>query len=276
MEYKKLREDIRTYSSQDLEQRKRWYSPAAVAYNQARPRYPKEVIDQVVAIAQLSSTSTVLEVGCGPGTATVSFAPLGCSMLCLEPNPDFYLLAQQNCAAYPNVTFQNTSFEEWPQHTDAFDVVIAASSFHWIPADIGYSKAANALRDNGHLILMWNKELQPTYEVYQRFSPIYKTHAPELDRYEDQETQDSILRGLGQMALDSSYFHNVVAGQIVSNVTYTTDDYLTLLNTYSPYLKLDPQRKAALFAGLKYLIDQDLDGSIPLSFVSAFHVANKQ
>ena len=54
----------------DLEQRKHWYSPAAEAYHQVRPRYPQALIAQVVEIAQLSSRSTLLEVGCGPANAT--------------------------------------------------------------------------------------------------------------------------------------------------------------------------------------------------------------
>lgn len=84
-----LKQTISSYSSKDLEQRKHWYSPAAEAYNEVRPRYPKELIHQVVEVAQLTPDSKILEVGCGPATATVGFAPLGYSMICLEPNPDF-------------------------------------------------------------------------------------------------------------------------------------------------------------------------------------------
>jgi hypothetical protein len=50
---KDLKQVITNYSSRDLEQRKQWYSPAAEAYNKVRPRYPKELIDRVVNLAQL-------------------------------------------------------------------------------------------------------------------------------------------------------------------------------------------------------------------------------
>ncbi len=60
-------------------------------------------------VAQLSSESKILELGCDPGTATVDFAQLlGCSMMCLEPNPDFYQLAQQNCQTYDHVDIHMT------------------------------------------------------------------------------------------------------------------------------------------------------------------------
>jgi len=268
-----LKQTIISYSSRDIEQRKNWYSPAAEAYNKARPRYPKYLIHQVVEVAQLSTDSKILEVGCGPATATVTFAQLGCSMICLEPNPHFFQLAQQNCQSYPNIEIQNTSFEEWTLEVDKFDAVLAASSFHWISPEVGYPKVANALQENGYFILLWNKELQPCYEVYQSLSEVYQIHAPTLDRYEDRETQEDILRGLGNMVVDSGQFKDLISGQVTSEVTYTVDEYLMLLNTYSPYLKLDPHNKEALFLGLRHRIEDDFGGSLQLSYISAFHIA---
>ncbi|MBD2102341.1 class I SAM-dependent methyltransferase [Leptolyngbya sp. FACHB-261] len=271
-----LKQAIAGYSGRDLEQRKTWYSPAAEAYNQVRPRYPQALIHQVVEMAQLSSQSQILEVGCGPATATVAFAQLGCSMVCLEPNPDFHQLAQQNCRAYPHVEILNTSFEEWPLEVERFDAVLAASSFHWISPEVGYPKAAKALRKDGHFILLWNKELQPSYEVYLSLSEVYQAHAPSLKRYEDRDTQEEILRGLGQIATESGQFKNLVSGQVMSEVTYSIDEYLMLLTTYSPYLKLEPQSGEALFAGLRHKVEHEFGGSLQLSYLSAFHIASRR
>ena len=276
MDYRNVERSIDSYSSRNLEQRKNWYSPAAEVYNEARPRYPQALIQQVVALAQLSPRAEILEVGCGPATATVAFAQLGFSMLCLEPNLAFCKLAQQNCNQYPNVEIQNISFEEWVLKADKFDAVLAATSFHWIPPEIGCPKAAEALQEDGYLILLWNKELQPSYEVYQCLSEIYPVYAPSLARYEDEETQAKILQGLGQMVTDSGQFKDLVFGSVESEVTYTVDTYLTLLNTYSPYLKLETQRKDALFEALRNRIECNFGGSLQLSYTSAFHIAQKR
>jgi SAM-dependent methyltransferase len=276
MNRQELMDQISSYAGKALEQRKTWYSPAAEAYNRARPRYPQSIIDQVIDVAQLSPDSALLEVGCGPGTATLSFAPLGCSMLCLEPNPDFYQLAIKNCQAHPQIEILNTSFEEWSVRAEPFDAVLAASSFHWIPTEVGYPKAAQALKPGGTLILLWNKELQPSEAVYQHLSAIYQVHAPELDRYEDQATQFKILDHLGQLALDSGHFKNVVPGYVEVATTHTADQYLTLLQTYSPYLKLNTERRDALFKELRDYIEVHLDDCLPLSHLSAFHIAQKR
>lgn len=270
-----FKQTIISYSSKTPEERKNWYSPVAEAYNQLRPRYPEDLIRQVTEITQLTTHSKILEVGCGPATATVAFAQLGCSMICLEPNPDFFLLAQQNCQPYPNVEIQNISFEEWRLLELNFDAILAANSFHWISPEVGYLKAANALNDHGYLILLWNKELQPRYEVHQRLEEVYQLYAPFLHPYEDREMQEDTLRRLGNMVIDSRYFKNLVFEQAISEVTYTIDEYLMLLSTYSPYLKLEQKSQEALFFGLRERIEHDFGGRLELSYISAFHIAQK-
>ncbi|MGD1856642.1 MAG: class I SAM-dependent methyltransferase [Leptolyngbyaceae cyanobacterium] len=275
MDYRTLKQRLDGYASRELSQRTTWYSSVAAAYNQVRPRYPASLVAQVIDTAALSSESAILEVGCGPGTATVSFAPLGCSVVCVEPNPDFAHLAKLNCRTYPNVRIDNVSFEEWPLAENSFDAVLAATSFHWIPAEVAYAKAAQALKENGRLILLWNKELQPSYAVYQRLADVYRHHAPSLARYEDRVEQERILQNLGDMVSESRHFRDGVSGHMISNVVYTTVEYLTLLTTYSPYLQLDPSVANRLFENLRSLIDRDFDGKLELTYTSAFHIARK-
>jgi len=272
MDNQTLQKEIRRYSSRNLDERKNWYSPAAIAYDQTRPKYPAQLISQVVELAQLSPSSRILEIGCGPATATVSFAELGFSMLCLEPNPDFYDLAQKNCQPFPNVEIQNTAFEEWMPESQKFDAVIAASSFHWISPEIGYPKVAEILKKDGHLILLWNKELQPDDEVRRSLSEIYLAHAPHLNRYEDFQTQLQILKVLGETVIDSGRFQNHLSGHIECELTYTTAQYLMLLQTYSPYLKLDPQVRLILFEQLKTFINSNYEGILKLHYLSAFDI----
>lgn len=259
----------------DLEQRKHWYSSVADAYNKVRPRYPKNLIHRVVELAQLSSEATILEVGCGPGTATVAFARVGFSMVCLEPNQELCQLARQNCAQYPKVEIRNTTFEEWKLEPERFNAVLAATSFNWISPEIRYPKAAAALQDNGALILLWNTGALPQDEVYQVLDEVYKIHAPSLARYESRETQSESLRSVGQSVIDSGQFKDLVSEQVVCEVTYSINDYLMLLNTYSPYLELDQESRDSLFEGLREKIEQNFGGSIQLSYLCAFHIARK-
>jgi SAM-dependent methyltransferase len=257
------------------EQRKNWYSQVADAYNKTRPRYPQELICRAVELAKLPTNSTILEVGCGPGIATIPFAQSGFSMVCLEPSHEAYQLARQNCEIYPNVEIKNTTFEEWELETTKFNAVLAATSWHWVSPETGYPKAASALKDKGSLILLWNMTPQPPYEVYQALNEVYQTQAPSLARYEDRGTQEDILRGIGENVIESCQFKNLVSEQVPCEVTYNIDDYLLLLSTLSPYIKLDAQKRNSLVEGLKEVLERNCTKSIPVSYLSAFHIAQK-
>ena len=264
------------YSSKDLQQRKTWYSPAAEAYNQARPHYPRALIDWVIELTQLSKDATILEIGCGPGTATVPFAERGFSLVCLEPNPDFCAIARRNCAQSSNVEIQNISFEEWNLREQRFNAVLAATSIHWIPPEVAYPKIANALQDDGTLILLWNVPAILPYEVYQAFQEVYQVHAPSLVQYKDKETHEAELSKFEQMLIRSGHFQDVVFEQIEWNTTYNTDEYLTLLSTLSQYLALDPKSRSSLFAGLQQTVDKNFSGRLQLLNLSVLHIAQKR
>jgi hypothetical protein len=123
--------------------------------------------------------------------------------------------------------------------------------------------------------LLWNKELQPRYEVHQRLEEVYQLYAPFLRPYEDREMQEDTLRRLGKMVINSKQFKNLVFEQAISEVTHTVDEYLMLLSTYSPYLKLEQKSKEALFFGLRERIEHDFGGRLELSCISAFHIAQQ-
>lgn len=279
MSYKQIMKDLeqqmKKFYGQDLEQRKNWYSGVADAYNKTRPRYPQELVCRAVELAKLPTDAIILEVGCGPGNATIAFAQLGFSMVCLEPSQEACQLAQQNCKQYPSIEIKNTSFEEWELEAERFHTVLAANAFHWIPPEIGYPKAAAALQDNGSLILLWNMTPQPPYEVYQELYEVYQTQAPSLARYEDQETQEQIVRGFGEKVIDSGHFKGLMSEQLACEVTYSIDDYLTLLSTLSMYRMLDSHNRDALFESLREVLDRNCTNSIQISYLSAFHVAQK-
>lgn len=63
--------------------------------------------------------------------------------------------------------------------------------------------------------------------------------------------------------------------QLPCTVTYSIDDYLTLLSTLSPYIALDSQQRTSLFAGLQTTLERHCGSTIQLSYLSGFHIAKK-
>ena len=72
--------------SSEIEQRFVFGSVASL-YDRFRPGYSDDLVAQVLEYAELPLHARILEVGCGTGQATRSFAAKGHRMLCLEPSP---------------------------------------------------------------------------------------------------------------------------------------------------------------------------------------------
>lgn len=263
------------YTSQ---QRKDWYSGVADEYEQARPSYPQELINRAVEIAQLPKNARILELGCGPGKATTAFAEKGFSMICLEPSQPASEIAKRNCAIYPQVEIKNTNFEEYLLENEQFHAVLAANAWHWMPPEIKYKKAAAILKDHGYLILLWNLTPQLPYEVYQAIDEqVYQIHAPDLalTKYENRETQEEILAAFGHDVIESGLFNNLVSEHIICERTYSIDEYLMLLHTFSNYGVLEPQQKEAVFNGIREVLSRN-GASVPVSYLAAVQVAQKK
>jgi SAM-dependent methyltransferase len=63
------------------------FDRAAGSYHQARPDYPVELYDCLLAAADLTPGDKLLEVGCGTGKATLPLARMGFAITRLEPGP---------------------------------------------------------------------------------------------------------------------------------------------------------------------------------------------
>jgi ubiquinone/menaquinone biosynthesis C-methylase UbiE len=254
-----------------------WYDSVASAYDRTRPRYPGKIWARMQETANLQGKS-VLEIGAGVGIATVELAQLGAKIVCLEPSKSACAITRDKCAAYGNVEVINTTFEEWELGKQKFDVVVAATSFHWVTPAVRYAKTAAALGDRGLLILLWNTPPQPSYEIYQSCQSIYQTYAPELSKYESHQDYQHNIGKIAQEAIALGYFQDLITHQAIISVNYTVDDYLTLLSTLSPYIRLASEQRNALFVELKTELKRSLNKQnqqLELSYLSLLQIAHK-
>ena len=70
-------------------------------------------------------------------------------------------------------------------------------------------------------------------------------------------------------------FKDLVAEEFVCDLTYSVDDYLALLSTLSPYIRLQPEQRGSLFVGLKKVLQNNCGDRLSLSYLSIFQIAQK-
>jgi hypothetical protein len=70
-------------------------------------------------------------------------------------------------------------------------------------------------------------------------------------------------------------FESPIIESMPCEKTYDVDRYLSLLSSYSQYIGLDSPIRESLFARLREVINQQLNGEIQLFNLAAFQIAKK-
>jgi SAM-dependent methyltransferase len=247
--------------------RSQWYDNATDAYRFARPRYPDPLVDRVCREAKLDADKTVLEIGCGPGTATLSFCKRGISMLSMDPSPSNCAAALEECEAYQqNLTIVESTFEDWSiPSNEAFHAVLCATSFHWIPRDIACSKIAAVLqKTGGPLVLLWAFPPHPPKEISDFLQPAYEEFGlGQLgnDSYWIREESTKLIERCCQQVNESGYFQEATDFHLETiQSKYSVERYIALLSTLSPYIGLEEQVRKDLLESVRKRFVEKLGG----------------
>jgi SAM-dependent methyltransferase len=96
------------------------FDQVAGTYAAARPDYPETLADDVLSFAELQPGDRILEIGCGSGQATKSFARRGFAILAIDPGAALIRAAREHLAEFAKVELLETTFESWPEREAAF------------------------------------------------------------------------------------------------------------------------------------------------------------
>ena len=153
------------------------FGEVAEQYERTRPGYPDELFDTVMRFGGLGAGDRALEIGAGTGKATRGFTVRGLDVTALEPSPG---MAEQLRRIHPHVV--ETTFEAWPLEPEAFRLVFAAQSWHWVGGENRAARAARALAAGGTIALFWNLPQPFDGALGDEIQAVYATRGPASSR----------------------------------------------------------------------------------------------
>ncbi|TYR38601.1 class I SAM-dependent methyltransferase [Streptomyces parvus] len=235
----------------------RTFDDDAELYDRARPGCPAELYDDLADLAGAVPGSRVLKIGCGTGQATVPLAGRGCRITSVEAGPRMATIARRNLAEFPAAEVVTAEFESWPPPAEPYDVVLAATAFHWIDPAVRVPRAAEALRPGGALAVVRSQHVRGGTEeffvevqrCYERFDPATPPglRPPAAGEVDNSDHAEEVAR--------SCRFGRTVFRRYERDLTYTTAEYLDVLRTYSGHRALPEAARSGLLACVAGLID---------------------
>ena len=258
----------------EREQRRVTFDATAADYDAVRPGYPVGMYEDLVTFTRLPAAARILEIGCGSGQATLPLAKLGYQVTAIDISPELTVLARKKLASFKRVQIATTSFEDFVEEQDGFDLVIAATAMHWVDPALRFYKSALLLKDGGVIAIIRNTHPRPLTGFFKDTSPIYHRLVPEWhDRNRTHADPGSeILTELEQ----SELFEQITDFKYQWTVNFTRDEYLRLLHTFSDHLRLGKERLNQVCDTIGELIDSHYGGVIERPYLTEMLLASKR
>jgi SAM-dependent methyltransferase len=238
------------------------FNSAAQDYQAARPDYPPELYDDLAARAGLTPGAQLLEVGCGPGKATLPLAQRGFRITGVELGADLAAAARENLAAYPGVEVVNANFETWqPAPGVAFDLVYAATAWHWIDPAVGCRRAWERLRPGGHLAIWSATHVSPEGgdPFFAELQDVYDEIGEGLPPGSRMLRPDELPSAAAEIEA-TGLFEGASARWFDWEISYTAEGYIRLLDTFSGHIAMQDWQRDRLYGEIRRRLALRPDG----------------
>lgn len=219
-------------------------------YDRARPRYPRALVDRIVAS---SPGRNVLDVGIGTGIAARGFRSAGCTVLGVDPDERMAAYARRH-----GFQVEVARFEEWDPAGRAFDAVVAGQAWHWVDPLHGAAKAARVLPPGGRLAVFWNAmELPP--ELREALAEAFVKAVPGAPGAPSAGSGPTGYQAFFARAADglrqAGAFGEPEQWEVEWEHSYGRDEWLDAMATGGGFNRLDPAQLGALLRDVGECID---------------------
>jgi SAM-dependent methyltransferase len=260
--------------------RRKLFDQAVDDYDEARPKYPERLFDDLLTAAAVGGTPRVLEIGPGTGQATLPLLERGCAVVAVELGPRLAARLRANVAGFKDASVVVGSFEEVDLPPASFDIVTAATAIHWVDPAVRYRRAHRLLRAGGVVAIIELIQVQgsKTPDFFEAAHPIYGLYREEeRNRPLPQAPAAETVQPRERAEIEASgLFDPVQVFRYRWDQTYTAEQYARLLGTFSDTLAMAETAREGLIRDLCQLIDARFGGRIVRPLVVTLTVARKR
>ncbi len=245
------------------------FDGVADLYDLTRPEYPNPLIDDLIECSGLNSESRILEIGSGTGILTKALAFRGFTVTGIELGSQLARKAKLNVCKFTNATILEGDFDTEELDPGSYDLVVAATSYHWLDPSKRSQKIRHILSENGTAAIIETRHIDRGRDTFPACSQ--KCYL----KWDKNTTADFRLpkreEVLNEEFRYSSEFRDGFEEPLSKNyetdVKYTASEYRKLLSTYSDIIGMQEPSREGLLECLSDMIGNDFGGYITKSYL---------
>jgi len=273
--------------------RRKHFDEIVLKYDKARWDYPNELFEDIIAYqgagncksaleisADKRECKKALEIGAGTGKATVPFLDAGYNVTAVELGANMASFLQEKFSENERFNVIVSAFEDVSLENNSYDLIYAASAFHWVDSEIGCPKVFRVLKSGGAFALFRSNVIPADGDaLYEDMQNVYKRIEPES--YERPIVKDNfwspveILRGFGFDDLSEYGFTDISMKLYEAVLVFSAEDYINLMDTMSDNRSLPDKKRTALYNGMKEAIIKH-GGFVSKNHVFQLYMGRKQ
>lgn len=210
------------------------FGGTAAFYSRFRPGYPPELWDRLVAEAGADRSGRVLDLGSGPGTASLELASRVGSVVAVDM--DAGMVAERRrlaeAAGVDTIEWVNAPAEAVDYPPESFRLIVIASAFHWMDRHAVATRCRSMLYPDGLLAVLGNPT--PLLQIRDR-TPLGAAIAEVQSRWLDDEyyVLDVATLDPPEAVLSGCGFSEVAVSQVAQVQEWTVERFLGFLRSTS-------------------------------------------
>ena len=216
-------------------------------FDKYRPRYCKELFQELEMVCGLKLGKKVLEIGPGTGQATEPILKTGCDYTAIELGENFTSFMKDKFDCYQNFHIVNADFEKYSFNENVYDLVYSAAAIQWIPEEIAFTKTYNILKPGGHLAMFMTRsdEVSANPSLRDEIDKVYDKYFRVKQRYNCKMNYENVL---------NYGFENLIYKEWKSVRKLNADEYISYISTHCEHITLDEPYKSNFYAGIRKAI----------------------
>lgn len=242
-------------------------------YSAGRPDYPSDIYE-ILTLAGLGPRTRVLEVGPGTGLVTQHLLDEGADVTAVEANRDMVDHLRREFIGRA-LSVVHAPFEDADVTPGAFDLAVAATSFHWVAQPAGWQNLFKSLRPGAWAVIWWMLFEDPTavddFDIASRQilggSPSLPAGSGSVPFQMDSESRTADFTGAGMLEVQAQY--------VRKPYTLSAQQVRNLYATMAIVIRRPNSDQLRVLDAIEQLVLDDFGGQVERTFVTTLYQGRK-